>query len=243
MASVLELANLAAMAYDSSKNVFQGWHLNQPYGDKTGRGYYAESYLNSAKKEIVFAIRGTDLEDCDWLDFLADAQIGLWSVPYQLEQAKPDFEEEKKFAEGIGYKIFLTGHSLGDALASLLAAQEPTKPPVVTFNSPGAMFSNAADNAVFAVGLYNSIYYSDISKFLHIRANADIISRLTGPHMGKVASVYVDAWGDGKTLGFSRHAAHHKMANMVKAIERLPWYHKDLEYDDTKIVTPKMMSK
>ena len=169
-------------------------------------------------------------------------------IPHQFKAAKDAFEDEKKRAKNFKLNLFLTGHSLGGALASLLAAQEGSiKPPVVTFNSPGIkeIYIKNFGNIIPAMAKYNYRNYFDISRFLHIRAIGDIISRvtgLTGPHIGDVKPVYVNDWGDGRRLGTSRYKAQHSMDNMVKALRTRPRFHKDLQYG-IEPVTPKMMSE
>lgn len=241
MASVYDLVNLSAMAYDPFKNRFRGWMRTNRHGDRNGRGFYAETYLNSSKREVVLAIRGTDFPDKDWGDFYADLQIALGKVPYQLRAAKKAYLVENKSAMNNGEKIFLTGHSLGGGVASMLAAQQAMKPPVVTFNAPGMRRSYVASHIIDLVGKYNYHNFHDISKFLHIRANGDLVSRGTGAHIGKVEDVYVDEWGDGKVIGASRHVAQHSIDNMVACLKSKSWYHKDLQFSETPI-TPKMMA-
>jgi hypothetical protein len=130
---------------------------------------------------------------------------------------------------------------LEGGIASLVAAKQPIKPPVVTFNSPGMKTSFVKSHILDALGRYAYNNSCDISKFLHIRAHGDLVSSRTGPHMGKVEFVYVDEWGDEKVLGASRHLAQHSIDNMVKCLRPKTWYHKDLKFNQTSI-TPKMMT-
>jgi hypothetical protein len=122
-----------------------------------------------------------------------------------------------------------------------VAAKQPIKPPVVTFNSPGMKTSFVKSHILDAVGRYAYHNSCDISKFLHIRAHGDPVSRRTGPHMGKVEFVYVDEWGDEKMLGASRHLDQHSIDNMVKCLRPKTWYHKDLVFSPTPM-TPEMMA-
>lgn len=241
MASVYELANLSAMAYDSMRNRFRQWRRTNWHGHMNGNGFYAETYQNATKREIVLAVRGTDFRDKDWGDFYADLQIMLGKVPYQLKFAKRAYEIEQERNVLLGYNVFLTGHSLGGGVAALLAANQPIKPPVVTFNAPGMQKSYVNSHIINMVGKYNYSNYFDVSKFLHIRANGDLVSRGTGPHMGKVESVYVNEWGDDNVLGPSWHMAQHSIDNMVACLRSKSWYHKDLQFNEAPI-TPKMMA-
>jgi putative lipase involved disintegration of autophagic bodies len=162
-------------------------------------------------------------------------------VPYQLESAEKALTKEEG-GKDPEYAIFLTGHSLGGALASLLAAKQANKPPVVTFNSPGMKRSFISSHFIDFIVRHNYQNYTDISKFLHIRANGDLVSRTAGDHMGKVETVYVDAWGDGRLLGASRYLAQHSIDNMVACLKPKTWYHKDLQFSKTP-VTPEMMEE
>lgn len=228
MASVFELANLSAMAYHSTKVKYDTWHRRMPYGYKNGKGFYAEAYRNNIKNEIVLAIRGTDFKDKDWRDGIADMQIASGQVPYQLKEALDAFNKEGAIAKRNNYKIYLTGHSLGGGIASLVAAKKGDVP-VVTFNAPGMLRSFVSSHFIDLFGLIH-YHLLDKSKFLHIRANGDLVSMGPSHHMGKVEEVYVDAWGDGKVFGTSRHLAQHSIDNMVACLKPKYWYHKDLNF-------------
>lgn len=67
MASVLELANLANMTYDGNKQRFRSWVRETNFGDRNGRGFYAELYFDIKANQAVLAIRGTEPKDGkDW---------------------------------------------------------------------------------------------------------------------------------------------------------------------------------
>lgn len=231
MASVFDLANLSAITYDSSKTVFSKWVRRDNYGSSSGYGFYAELYSNSKRKEVVMAIRGTDFEDKDWSDFISDLQIGLGKAPTQInhaEKAYSQFTTKAKQEFKYDYNLYLTGHSLGGGLASLLSAKKAGLP-TVTFNAPGMQRSYIGSHLINIVGHIN-LRYVDTSQMLHMRATGDPVSRAAGKHMGKIEDVYVDHWGDSKILGTSRHLAQHSIHNMVKSLNNKYWYKADLGF-------------
>lgn len=228
MASVFELAKMSSMVYKSTETGFNGWMRNGQYGHLTGKGFYAELYINNKKQEAAYVVRGTDTNG-DWDDYLADLQIGIGRVPHQFAKAVEGFEASKGVAKRIlrdDYKIYLTGHSLGGGLASLLSAKQGGLP-TVTFNAPGMMHSYAMSHGIYLVGLYK-LTKVDTSKILHIRATGDPVSVATGKHMGRMEDVYVDEWGDHKIIGTSRHLAQHSIDNMVKTLAKYSQYNTDL---------------
>ncbi len=226
MASVFELANLSAMAYHSTRVKFESWFRRISYGYANGKGFYAEAYRNNIKREIVLAIRGTDFKDKDWRDIVADIQIASGQVPYQLNEALTAYDKESTISKRDKFKIYLTGHSLGGGLSSLVAAKRGDVP-VVTFNAPGMLRSFVSSHFIDLFGLIN-YHLLDKSRFLHIRASGDLVSMGPSYHMGKVEDVYVDNWGNGNLIGASRHLAQHSIDNMVACLKPKYWYHKDL---------------
>ena len=102
-------------------------------------GYCAKAYLSEAGDRIVLAIAGTD----HLIDWTANGTFMIGGIPTQsfkdyLVQAVNDL----KYL-GIKYddaEITLTGHSLGGALAQILA--EATGLSAITFDAPGAKETN-----------------------------------------------------------------------------------------------------
>ena len=200
----------------------------EKFGHHTGRNFYAELYFNGKKKEAAYVIRGTD-SNGDFGDYLADLQIGLGQVPHQFAEAERNYQTVKRLAgeRFLGdYKLYLTGHSLGGGLASMLSAKQGGVP-TVTFNAPGMMFSYIRSHTIPLIGLYK-FSKLDSSRMLHMRATGDPVSMATGKHMGRVEDVYVDEWGDNKIVGASRHVAQHSIDNMVKTLAKYSQYHKEL---------------
>lgn len=228
MASVFELAKLSAIAYKSNIVRFREWTRKEFIGNYSGKGFYAEIFSHSGKNEVVVSYRGTDGGDMDWDDFFSDLQIGLGKIPYQYKEAVRAFSMAKELANSGNRKIIVTGHSLGGGLASLVSAKEEAgRFPTVTFNAPGMKNSYVGSHFLDLIGHFN-LGFVDQSKFLHIRATGDLVSKVAGGHIGKVENVYVDEWGDSKILGGSRHLAQHSIDNIVKTLERNSWYHRDI---------------
>lgn len=229
MATIFELANLSAIAYDSAVATFQNWRLIDRVGQASGKGFYSELYANDKTREVVMAIRGTDFDTKDTEDFVADIQLAIARSPVQFETAKKAYLKFKSTADrryNSNYKGYLTGHSLGGGLASLVSAYR-SGISTVTFNAPGMQRSFVGGQVINLIG-YLKLHYLNTSQMLHIRATGDVISVGTGKHMGKVEEIYVDKWGDDKIFGVSRHLAQHSIVNMVESMKTKFWYHRDL---------------
>ena len=240
MASIYELAVLSEMTYDSTRLAFTGWRRIDQYGDTSGRGFYAELYASSNRKEVVMAIRGTDAgnedESEDWSDLLSNIQIGLGQTPLQLKYAGKAYKRfmlKIKLQLGEEYNVYLTGHSLGGGLASLLSAKNSGLP-TVTFNAPGMQRSYIGGHLIDIIG-YINLRSVDTSQMVHVRATGDVVSLAAGKHMGKVQDVYVDYWGDGKIIGASRHLAQHSIGNMVSTLQQRFMFHKDMAFKTKQV--------
>lgn len=140
-------------------------------------GFAGATFVNEENKQIVIAFRGTD----SGLDWIRDLQIGILN-------AHPQNDYAKKYAESMakkykGYKIYLTGHSLGGYLSliasSKLLDDEKYSDRVVrcvNFNGPGLSFNwfipNKNEEAVLSRNsnkVYNEMtvtnFLNDVGKF------------------------------------------------------------------------------
>lgn len=235
MASIRDLAILSAMAYNLNEARFADWVKIRNITDPSGKGFSAVIFVKVQSKEVVLAIRGTDFDLGDKSDFISDVQIALSISPGQLTKAEQSYELAKHLAlERVGnkYTLYLTGHSLGGGLASLLSAKKGGLP-TVTFNSPGMKSTYIGGLWIPVVSLWNAynLSYVKKSRMLHIRSSGDLVSRLTGPHIGTEEKVYVQKWGDKKILGVSRHLEQHSIKNMIEAMEKIPWTLEELGWN------------
>lgn len=137
MASVHDLCLLSSAVYDTDGGATAGksgrWVTKRPPFGNADSGFYA--VLFQAGYETVFAIRGTDFTQGS--DLGADLELAVGSVPHQFPKADTAFKAALQFNGN--RPMYLTGHSLGGGLASMLGAKH--KMPTVTFNAPGMMRS------------------------------------------------------------------------------------------------------
>jgi hypothetical protein len=138
---VLTYAKLAADVYNPTPSAVGGF---QPvpgtslvrWSGESGSSFHGAIYVR-AKTGIV-AIRGAR----EWKDW-SDADIDLARLRLPIDQLGDGFDlfgTARKQFEGRGINaVVVTGHSLGGALAQIIAARITTFPVVgVTFNAPGA---------------------------------------------------------------------------------------------------------
>ncbi|MCF6235296.1 MAG: DUF2974 domain-containing protein [Gammaproteobacteria bacterium] len=230
MASIRDLAKFSAMAYYSNQIRYGDWAKVDRSGDESGLGFSASLFLNVELNEAVLAFRGTDGNAGDKSDFLANAEIAIRRRPHQLLDAEKAYTKALDIAGRLQspYTLYLTGHSLGGALASLLSADNGGLP-TVTFNSPG--MRNVFVSGKFYSNILTLLNMYDLAsvkkdKMLHIRSTGDVISRMTGSHIGKRTGVYVDNWGKGTIA--SRIFEQHSIENMFNAMANIPWTLEDL---------------
>jgi hypothetical protein len=136
--SAIQLAGLADDAYAGGTSAPAGFSRVPltGIGPSTG-GFGAAAFVNTAGDRVVLALAGTD----DWNDVLADTTftnpLGIPTTTFRsyVRKAAQALVQLKSLHPNA--EITLTGHSLGGALAQLLAAD--TGISVTTFNAPGAI--------------------------------------------------------------------------------------------------------
>ena len=179
MASVLELAKLSAAVYSDSPASGDWMRFGLPHKEE-GSGFKSALYHKAAVGEFALVVAGTDPGELD--DLKSDAQLALGRMPSQYRVARTAYNLAAQFVDEDA--TYLTGHSLGGGLASMLAKEHGD--PVVTFNAPGMAraFANLTkrETGVSAVS-------DGTRKVLHICAVFDVVSRGTGAHLGGAGSV------------------------------------------------------
>jgi len=142
MVSAYDYARMCANVYEDAPPSFSIWHPWKPR-NTCGGGFQAITYKSGANKNWVVAFRGT--WDCQ--DLKTDLKLGvanrglgrpsLWPV----DKAVAYYREVRDAARQCGDEkvgLSITGHSLGGALATIVAMREG-KARAVAFNPPGVM--------------------------------------------------------------------------------------------------------
>lgn len=170
MATILELAELAAAAYGTwDKYALRDWELKGGF-TSTADDYSGTVFVNEKTKELVITHRGT--RPTDVLDIQNDIMGGSGTVTIgQLEAVSL---AKSYAADYPDYTIINVGHSLGgqEAATATVALQDAGYRNVsgVTFNAPG-IGAWAHDNL-------------DSYNILNISAQGDLINLLSGAHPG-----------------------------------------------------------
>ena len=180
MPSVMDLALCANAVYDRNVIKIGPWvRLGEPYGQESF-GFYASAFLHENGRELIVAYRGTD----DLVDAIDDVTIFLGKYPNQAIHAEKTLQEIISKRRNIN-SIYLTGHSLGGGLASLMA--DAHNLPAVTFNAPGMARSSIPDwipSGIKEIAAWSKSVFDSEKNILHVRANFDVVSIGTGPRMG-----------------------------------------------------------
>jgi LysM repeat protein len=264
MASVLELAKLSSAVYHTDGSALaatvDGWSPEDHHGDPDS-GFYAVWFKRKRDQEAVLAIRGTDMTQLS--DFGSDAQLAVGSVPRQFYMADEFLTKLRQAMSGRAF--YVTGHSLGGGLASLLGAKY--RLPTVTLNAPGmrnslcTVLSSVSPASIAATAMAEQpaltaqqlaarqkaereINTLDTARMLNLRASGDVVSRGTGPAIGRVEDILVP---EGVPSGWAVAASaampvvglytagkfalgQHSIDNVCQALTRLPRYQLDLNW-------------
>ena len=231
---------------DEFKNKYEFW---------LPADFYGQVFYNPGKKEIVFALRGTEIPNP--FDLLSDVTLAVNKDLSQLEKIPPlvsplatllkrlkprmtvaHFKKAVKFFDFIaienqnykdryneGYKLAITGHSLGGACAQYLALKlyHSGYGPVhtETFNAPGILESLKEEDA------YG---YNELDIINHVRYS-DVIGKF-GTHLGECRYYAVDNYENA-----------HSMRKFYLDLENDPQYYKNPEGAKAYLESLTQMSK
>ena len=244
MTSVVDLAKLASAVYNDQTGVGSWLRRGLPFTVE-GSGFKSALYQNRQTAELALVVAGTSPTELD--DLHSDIQLALGRMPNQYRVARSAFADAMLQTGGL-VGFYLTGHSLGGGLVSMLGKEHGN--PTVTFNAPGMAraFAHLQSNEP---GMSST--RDDDRKVLHICAYFDVISRGTGAHMGGSDSVnrlYTGSVGLNTALaglvgtvfsggnpivgtlaaGGATALTAHSMDRMVSALEGIQHYREPLDW-------------
>jgi len=216
---------LEGRKYRSTKGKFEYYDDFQiKYEIDVPADFYGQVFYNTGEKEIVFAIRGTEVPNP--FDILSDVTVVVNA--WLLNKLKPrmtvphfgkavdffnyivaGYDYKEKYKEG--YKLIITGHSLGGACAQYLALKlyHGGYGPVhtETFNAPGILES---------LGKEEAYGYNELDIINHVRYS-DVIGTF-GTHLGECRYYAVD-----------NYESAHSMRKFYLDLENDPPYYENQE--------------
>lgn len=182
--NAVALCNASLLTYSAQPDVrryLAQWGFDEP---EMFRGFATQGFVARRGDIVIVAFRGTEpLNAADWLSDVNYHQIKLADVPGRSHGGfvnalgdgitKQMGDAVSKLAKGEKTRLFVTGHSLGGALAVLAAALlhfhfHRKIAGVYTYGQPRVgdpVFSRAFDQAL---GLVTFRYVNDLDMFPHV---------------------------------------------------------------------------
>ncbi|XZE20921.1 putative Ig domain-containing protein [Pirellulaceae bacterium SH449] len=138
-----DYARLSLSIYEGARRMrdaveSDGWEgIDGIGGEDRFYSYRSRLYKNDSRRELVMVYEGSTPSLSHFGDWANNFQQGTTMVDagWQYTRAKRDAVEAVEMAERLGYKITMTGHSLGGGLATASALH--TRQKAVTFNAAG----------------------------------------------------------------------------------------------------------
>lgn len=198
-----DFASLSYEAYAANdgtkvcKRLPEGWTYNNLGFETDDQGYIhnglgGEAYVaeNSSTGEVALVFTGTD-QPGDWF---FDLTILTETIDLALGAFYPLIKAVERHASDLGYKLAVTGHSLGGAMAEYLYATRSAFDEGAGIGSPG-------------VGLFNFD-----NSFVHVTREQDLIGRgffILNSHIGPTFEINDDnkAYGVGGEAHFASNYA------------------------------------
>jgi hypothetical protein len=244
MTSVVDLAKLANAVYNDVTSVGLWLRRGLPFTTQ-GSGFKSALYQNRQTADFALVVAGTSPTELD--DLHSDVQLALGRMPNQYRVARSAFADAMNQTGGL-VGFYLTGHSLGGGLVSMLGKEHGN--PTVTFNAPG--MARAFSNLESREPGMGSVRDED-RKVLHICAYFDVVSRGTGAHLGGAGTVvrhYTGSVGRNTAIGAvvgtvlsggnplvgaaaaggATALTAHSMDRMVSTLDGISRYHEPLDW-------------
>jgi pimeloyl-ACP methyl ester carboxylesterase len=177
MPTIIDLAGLAGAAYDDKGSPFSSWRRVARIPMAKGWSGFSGAAFAGPRGALAVAFRGSEGPGDDFIrDWIVNDAAGIGTKVLPIAQAShaTEFADAAIARHGRnGKPVYVVGHSLGGALAQIVAGRR--KGTIgVTFNAPGvrdhffALFQN----------------WENETNVLNLRADGDPVSKF-GKHVGR----------------------------------------------------------
>jgi len=209
------LSNLAYKIPDEAEPLFHKMGYYTTYYEHRG----SNVYILEDATDVIIVCRGTEAKE--WADVQADLTIAL--VPSRAGKGKVHrgfrnytdyvWDDVKKYMNGVQKTLWLTGHSLGAAVATLMARRFTLDETLVT---PEALFTYGSPR------IGNRTYINEFNKLLphHRWVNeGDIVTKVPFPPFYYHCGIKHHITDDGIMVNAK---VSKKLWNVIKGTLRLP---------------------
>ncbi len=174
MPNILDFANLSENVYYNQPTAPPGWErVNSKAPIKGITGFFGASYRHLKTKAFVIAFRGSEKPGDDAIRDWVVNDVAILSKMIPIAQVAEAEMFAAKEAGAVQGTVYITGHSLGGALAQIVAGNRKGALGV-TFNAPGVR------DHLFA----RTRSWSNGAGVVNIRVDGDPVSAY-GQHVGQ----------------------------------------------------------